>query len=194
MSKRYLLLHAGNSLTYHAGQKFSTMDKDSKHRCAYRVTSAWWYGYNRKRCVHSNLTGLYLFGKNTEPWKSVMWYYWKSHSYSLKFAEMKIRPYHIWTSRHLVFVSVTDMRTLTWRNWNNKTIMIAACEELLLICLTTSNIRWFIVVSEVDYRTKSQPRTKHIPSISHEYCAKCAAITLIISVLSKRIWILMLWN
>jgi len=119
------------------------MDKDTTDKCAFNLVGAWWF--HNGACAYSILTGLYLFGPTNEGWGCLLWYYWKSHSYSLKFAEMKIRPYHIWTSRHLVFASVTDMRTLTWCNWNNKTIMIAACEELLLICLTTTNICQLIV-------------------------------------------------
>ena len=146
-----LMLRAGDSLKWQVGYKFSTMDKDTPGKCAFNLVGAWWF--HTKACAHSHLSGLYLFGPTNEGWRCLLWFHWKSHSYSLKFAQMKIRPYHIWTSRHLVFASVTEMRTLTWCNWNNKTIMIAACKELLLICLLTTNIRWFTVHLRCRYYT-----------------------------------------
>jgi len=147
VSWSYLLSCAGDSLRWQLGYKFSTLDQDTTDKCACNMVGAWWY--HTRSCAYAGLTGLYVFGKNNAGWKCLLWYHWKKAVYSLKFAEMKIRPFHLWTSRHLVFASVTDMRTLTWCNWNNKTIMIAACKQLLSICLLTTNIRWFIVVSEV---------------------------------------------
>ena len=46
-----------------------------------------------RSCAYSNLNGLYTFGKTNVHWRCVMWYHWKGHAYSLKLAEMKIRPY-----------------------------------------------------------------------------------------------------
>jgi len=138
--------------------KFSAEDKDTSDKCAQRSNGAWWYRPGR-RCAHSNLNGLYMFGKTNMHWRCVMWYHWKAQTYSLKLAEMKIRPYDIWTSRHPLFASVTDMRTLTWCNWNNKTILIAACKELLM----TTNIRWFTVyLRGIAY--DKQSTIPHIPT------------------------------
>jgi len=81
---------AGDSLTYHRGQAFTTKDRDndqSGHRqCALSYKGAWWYN----NCHYSNLNGLYLQGKD-DP-KGMCWYYWKKNYYSLKRSEMKIRP------------------------------------------------------------------------------------------------------
>ena len=93
------LLCAGNSLgdarVTHAGQTFNTMDDDTPNRCAYVYKGAWWY--KPAGCLRSHLTGIYLFGpvsKNMNA-KGVVWYHFKGHGYSLKSAEMKIRPFYV---------------------------------------------------------------------------------------------------
>jgi len=83
----------GDSLTpRHLGSKFSTRDQDndagSRH-CAATFKGAWWYG----DCHRSNLNGLYLRGRHTSFADGVNWYFWKGYYYSLKFTEMKIKPY-----------------------------------------------------------------------------------------------------
>ena len=83
---------AGDSLTYHVGQRFSTRDKDqdsSSSNCANNkhVKAGWWY----KDCWRSNLNGRYLIGENTDQ-GGLAWYHWKGYHYSLKNVEMKIRP------------------------------------------------------------------------------------------------------
>ena len=70
------------------------MDKDTRNRCSNAHKGAWWY--NPVGCFRAQLTGLYLFGPVASNMnaKGVIWYSWKRHGYSLKFAEMKIRPFY----------------------------------------------------------------------------------------------------
>ena len=78
---------AGDSLRYHNLRKFSTKDNDNDSsflHCAVSSTGAWWYN----SCLHSNLNGVY--GDNTAG-KGIIWNAWKGTSYSLAFAEMKLR-------------------------------------------------------------------------------------------------------
>ncbi|XP_016954748.1 ryncolin-2 [Drosophila biarmipes] len=81
--------NAGDALATHLGQKFTTKDRDNdKHgtaNCATTYSSAWWYN----ACHHSNLAGKY--GDNAHG-KGINWYQWKGHTYSLKRAQMMIRP------------------------------------------------------------------------------------------------------
>jgi len=49
----------------------------------------WWY----TACHDSNLNGRYLRGPHTTYADGVNWEHWKGHYYSLKFTEMKIKPY-----------------------------------------------------------------------------------------------------
>ena len=82
---------AGDSLAYHRGQAFSTKDQDNdrdSRNCAVEYEGAWWY----KVCHESNLNGLYHQGGHQSSFDGVNWMHWKGHSYSLKRAEMKIRP------------------------------------------------------------------------------------------------------
>ncbi|XP_049302318.1 techylectin-5A-like isoform X1 [Bactrocera dorsalis] len=87
---------AGDSFSYHLGQKFSTKDSDNDKdasNCAVQYTGAWWY----KKCHASNLNGLYLGGEFPEDQyaKGVVWYAWRGFYYSLKYVHMAIRPkYH----------------------------------------------------------------------------------------------------
>jgi hypothetical protein len=83
---------AGDSLSYHRGQSFTTKDQDNDRwskSCAVQFKGAWWYN----NCHHSNLNGLYhQGGKHSSYADGVNWYHWKGHYYSAKRAEMKIRP------------------------------------------------------------------------------------------------------
>jgi len=83
----------GDSLIQHIGQKFSTPDQEndawSEGSCAVKYKGAYWYG----ACHRSNLNGRYLRGRHTSWADGVNWGDWKGHSYSLKFTEMKIKPY-----------------------------------------------------------------------------------------------------
>ena len=81
---------AGDSLSSHNGQAFSTWDQDSGgNDCASRYPGAWWYS----NCGNSNLMGEYLNGTHTKAHSGVYWNHWKGHSYSYKTATMKMRPY-----------------------------------------------------------------------------------------------------
>lgn len=80
---------AGDSLSYHRGMAFSTKDRDNDRysdNCAVVCRGAWWY----KSCYSSNLNGLYLHGGNDG--KGTVWYNWRKSFYSVKRADMKIRP------------------------------------------------------------------------------------------------------
>ena len=80
-----MLLFEGDSMMYHLGQKFSTRDQDNDQgggACAVEFKGAWWY----QKCLRVNLNG-----KHGD---AVIWQHWKGYHYSLKFTEMKIRPFN----------------------------------------------------------------------------------------------------
>ena len=82
---------AGDSLIYpHNGQRFSTPDRDndiSDRHCAALYHGPWWH----HTCFHSLLTGRYYpNGANVQG--GINWYTWKRNWYSLRAADMKIRP------------------------------------------------------------------------------------------------------
>ena len=145
-SRCKLLFYAGDSLGFHTGANFRTVDKDDAYRCSHERLGAWWY--KTDLCARSQLTGFYLLGHNTMDWKTVIWYSWKSQSYSLKFAEMKIRPKYTWIAWYSTCCWTKG--TLTWCNWNNKTTVIMARKELFFICLMTTN--------RIHYTKNNQPR------------------------------------
>uniref|UniRef100_A0A0A1WR84 Angiopoietin-4 n=1 Tax=Zeugodacus cucurbitae TaxID=28588 RepID=A0A0A1WR84_ZEUCU len=85
---------AGDSLTYHAGSKFSTFDNDNDGcvdcNCAQSRNGAWWYNW----CDMSNLNGKY-FEENynaTTPYQGMYWEKFNGPSYSLRAVRMMIRP------------------------------------------------------------------------------------------------------
>ncbi|XP_044161182.1 ficolin-1-A-like [Bufo gargarizans] len=81
---------AGDSLTYHRNNQFSTKDRDNdkaKHHCAQSYAGGWWY----VACHDSNLNGRYLRGNHTSYANGVNWLKGKGHHYSYKVSEMKIR-------------------------------------------------------------------------------------------------------
>ncbi|KAL6482453.1 hypothetical protein MHYP_G00105370 [Metynnis hypsauchen] len=83
---------AGDSLTYHNGQKFSTFDKDQDSwggNCAKTYLGAFWYN----TCHQANPNGIYLWGKDGTLYAiGDGWYSWKALDYGLKSITMKIRP------------------------------------------------------------------------------------------------------
>jgi len=85
-------LSKGDSLTGHRREKFSTRDQDNDRRgssCAVDYKGAWWY----HSCYQSNLNGEY--GQHV--FRGVIWADWLGNDYSLRFTEMKIRPFNLWT-------------------------------------------------------------------------------------------------
>ncbi|XP_063073917.1 microfibril-associated glycoprotein 4-like [Engraulis encrasicolus] len=80
---------AGDSLSHHNGQKFSTFDKDqdvSTENCALIRLGGFWYF----DCIRTNPNGVYMQGADDV--KSACWYDWKESHLSLKSISMKIRP------------------------------------------------------------------------------------------------------
>ncbi|XP_071952044.1 ryncolin-4-like [Antedon mediterranea] len=78
---------AGDSLSFHNNQQFSTSDRDNDKSCAVTYKGGWWYA----KCHASNLNGLYLGGNTKQYATGVVWKTWKTYYYSLKTTEMKIR-------------------------------------------------------------------------------------------------------
>nr|QBA18377.1 VIgL family fibrinogen-related protein 2 isoform 1 [Littorina littorea] len=78
--------NAGDSLSFHRGQQFSTKDRDHDNSggCAQKFHGAWWF----HACLHSNLNGDYGRFASSQ---GLNWLTFGS-SYSMKFTEMKIRP------------------------------------------------------------------------------------------------------
>ena len=77
---------AGDSLTGHNGQQFSTYDRDNDNRsggnCAETYTGAWWY----HSCHNSNLNGKW----QAVDYKGLTWYSFTTGN-PVSFSEMKIR-------------------------------------------------------------------------------------------------------
>ncbi|XP_059180222.1 microfibril-associated glycoprotein 4-like, partial [Centropristis striata] len=83
---------AGDSLYYHNGQKFTTLDKDQDNfdvNCARRHLGAFWYN----GCQKANPNGVYRWGVDDVLFAvGVEWELWKNKNYSMKTFSMKIRP------------------------------------------------------------------------------------------------------
>ena len=81
---------AGDSMTYHNGMKFTTLNVDNDNvneNCAIAYRGAWWYN----TCHYSNLNGQYLSGHHASYADGINWRTWKFYYYSLKTTEMKLR-------------------------------------------------------------------------------------------------------
>lgn len=84
---------AGDSLSYHAGSKFSTFDNDNdgcvECNCAQAHFGAWWYNW----CEQSNLNGKYYKENETVArYTGMYWHGFHGPNVSLKAARMMIRP------------------------------------------------------------------------------------------------------
>jgi len=85
--------HAGDSLNWHNGQKFSTYDQDNDNdsdgSCANKYFGGWWFF----DCHDSNLNGEYVKYNQIYPGyaRGVIWRHWTGFRSSLKFVEMKVR-------------------------------------------------------------------------------------------------------
>ncbi|XP_072167986.1 techylectin-5A-like [Diadema setosum] len=85
---------AGDSLGTHNGYLFSALDQDNDlyafHCAKHLYGSAWWFG----KCLVANLNGRYFWNvsPNVSDVYGISWYHWKGNYYSMKRAEMKIRP------------------------------------------------------------------------------------------------------
>ena len=83
----------GDSLSYHNGMAFSTIDKDNdksvKHHCIELYKGAWW----SNQCGNSNLNGLnYGTGESTPYGIGILWNDFNGYVDSLKSDIMSIRP------------------------------------------------------------------------------------------------------
>ncbi|XP_060948504.1 tenascin-X-like [Limanda limanda] len=79
---------AGDSLSYHDNQVFSTKDRDPSQsitRCAMSYRGGWWY----RNCHQANLNGLYGIDVKHQ---GITWISWKGKDVSIAFTEMKMRP------------------------------------------------------------------------------------------------------
>ena len=77
---------------FFSGSRFSTKDNDNDldlgGSCVLRHKGNWWYNL----CHESNLNGRYLRGPFSSNADGVVWKTFKGFSYSLKRAEMKVKP------------------------------------------------------------------------------------------------------
>lgn len=83
-----VVVHAGDSLSYHNESKFTTYDRDqdlNDGNCAIMFAGAYWYS----SCYTSNPNGLYTWGKDSQ--LGVNWRAWKGFV-SIKSITMMIRP------------------------------------------------------------------------------------------------------
>ncbi|XP_015767637.1 PREDICTED: uncharacterized protein LOC107346360, partial [Acropora digitifera] len=95
----------GDSLGYHNNMAFSTKDRDNdidSRNCAVSYTGSWWYKY----CHYSNLNGKYL-GKKYDD-RGIRWDDFRG-ALSLKFIEMKMRPFVIMASEKQTFPSFASI-------------------------------------------------------------------------------------
>ena len=79
----------GDSLAEHNGHQFSTNDKGPSTKCAVDFKGGFWY----TNCHNVNINGLYLKGNHTSYADDVNWRAFRGYHHSLKFTEMKFRPW-----------------------------------------------------------------------------------------------------
>ncbi|XP_028828807.1 angiopoietin-related protein 2a [Denticeps clupeoides] len=85
--------NAGDSLTWHNGKQFTTLDRDHDAytgNCAHYQKGGWWYN----ACAHSNLNGVWYRGGHyrSRYQDGVYWAEFRGGAYSLKKVTMMIRP------------------------------------------------------------------------------------------------------
>lgn len=85
--------NAGDSLTWHNGKQFTTLDRDHDTytgNCAHYQKGGWWYN----SCAHSNLNGVWYRGGHyrSRYQDGVYWAEFRGGAYSLKKVVMMIRP------------------------------------------------------------------------------------------------------
>ncbi|XP_039904566.1 angiopoietin-related protein 2-like isoform X2 [Simochromis diagramma] len=85
--------NAGDSLTWHNGKHFTTLDRDHDvyaGNCAHYQKGGWWYN----ACAHSNLNGVWYKGGHyrSRYQDGVYWAEFRGGAYSLKKVTMMIRP------------------------------------------------------------------------------------------------------
>uniref|UniRef100_A0A6Q2X2K7 Fibrinogen C-terminal domain-containing protein n=1 Tax=Esox lucius TaxID=8010 RepID=A0A6Q2X2K7_ESOLU len=85
--------NAGDSLTWHNGKQFTTLDRDHdvySGNCAHYQKGGWWYN----ACAHSNLNGVWYRGGHyrSRYQDGVYWAEFRGGAYSLKKVTMMIRP------------------------------------------------------------------------------------------------------
>eukprot|EP00058_Branchiostoma_floridae_P015256 XP_002600744.1 hypothetical protein BRAFLDRAFT_83487 [Branchiostoma floridae] len=85
---------AGDGLSYHDNNRFSTHDQDNDGTGSYHCAithggrGGWWY----RACEHSNLNQPYKQGGDGTEHYGIQWNHWSGHYYSIKSSVMKIRP------------------------------------------------------------------------------------------------------
>ncbi|KAL8605666.1 hypothetical protein ACOMHN_063534 [Nucella lapillus] len=83
---------ANDSLPDQNGMLFTTMDADNDilatKNCAAKLKGAWWHS----KCTSANLFGIYKNSSENADKTGITWKSWHGTQYSLKFAQMKIRP------------------------------------------------------------------------------------------------------
>ncbi|XP_007117596.1 angiopoietin-related protein 1 isoform X2 [Physeter macrocephalus] len=85
--------NAGDSMMWHNGKQFTTLDRDKDMyagNCAHFHKGGWWYN----ACAHSNLNGVWYRGGHyrSKYQDGIFWAEYRGGSYSLRAAQMMIKP------------------------------------------------------------------------------------------------------